>query len=139
MSERLTFVGGSAGNAGAVDSQRKCPAGFVSTSVGSSVSERITYVGGSVGSAGAVGSPPVSAGALPWRHMMLSISQSFAFAPAGVVPVDRSSECSRADLSIPGSIGSFMARGFLDSGSALTAISVGLLQRMSSHLQLPLV
>ena len=39
----------------------------------------------------------------------------------------------RADLSIPGSVGSFMARVFLGSGSALTSVSVGLLQQMSSQ------
>ena len=37
----------------------------------------------------------------------------------------------RADLFLPGSFGSFMARVFLDSGSALTSIGAGLLSRMS--------
>ena len=78
-----------------------------------------------MGSAGAVDSPPISAGALPWRRVTLSTNKSFS--SAGLVPVDRSAECLRADLSVPGSIGSFMARVFLDSGSALTSISVGLL------------
>ena len=45
--------------------------------------------------------------------------------------------------SLPGSVGSFMARVFLDSGSALTSIGVGLLSRLSSSfggagLQIPL-
>ena len=57
--------------------------------------------------------------------------------------VDQSAECLRADLFLPGSFGSFMARVFLDSGSALTSIGVGLLSRMSSSfggaaLQIPL-
>ena len=51
---------------------------------------------------------------------------------AGEIPVDQSAECLRADLSLPGSVGSFMARVFLDSGSAFTFIGVGLLPRMSS-------
>ena len=51
---------------------------------------------------------------------------------AGEIPVDQSAECLRADLSLPGSFRSFMARAFLDSGSALTSIGVGLLSRMSS-------
>ena len=45
---------------------------------------------------------------------------------------DRSAECLRADLSLPGSFGSFMAPVFLDSGSVLTPIGVGLLSRMCS-------
>ena len=51
---------------------------------------------------------------------------------AGEIPVDQSAEYLRADLSLPGSVGSFMARVFLDSGSALTSIGVGLLPLMSS-------
>ena len=51
----------------------------------------------------------------------------------GVVPVDRSGECFRADLSLPGSVGSYGARVILDSGSALTSIGVGLLSQLSSH------
>ena len=46
-----------------------------SKSVGSSVSERLTYVEGSVGNAGAVDSPPISAGALPWRRVALGTNQ----------------------------------------------------------------
>ena len=62
---------------------------------------------------------------------------------AGEIPVDQSAECLRADLSLPGSFRSFMARLFLDSGSALTSIGAGLLSRMSSSfggaaLQIPL-
>ena len=62
---------------------------------------------------------------------------------AGEIPVDQSVECLRADLSLPGSVGSLMARVFLDSGSALTSIGDGLLSRMSSSfggagLQIPL-
>ena len=61
----------------------------------------------------------------------------------GEIPVDQSAECLRADLSLPGSVGSYMARVFFDSGSALTSIGVGLLSRMSSSfggaaLQIPL-
>ena len=41
---------------------------------------------------------------------------------AGEITVDQSAECWRADLSLPRSVGSFMARVFLDSGSALTSI-----------------
>ena len=63
---------------------------------------------------------------------------------AGVIPVDQSAECLRADLSLPGSVGSFMARAFLDSRSALTSIGVGLQSRISSSfrgagLQIPRV
>ena len=62
---------------------------------------------------------------------------------AGEIPVDQSAECLRADPSLPGSVGSFMAREFLDFGSALTSIGVGLLSWMSSSfggagLQIPL-
>ena len=62
---------------------------------------------------------------------------------AGEIPVDQSADRLRADLYLPGSVGSFMARVFLDSGSALTSIGVGLLSRMSSsfggaELQIPL-
>ena len=66
-----------------------------------------------------------SAGALPWRQVTLGTNQSFS--SADLVPIDRSTEHLRADLSKPGSVGSFMARVFLDSGSALTPISLGLL------------
>ncbi|CAN0104385.1 unnamed protein product, partial [Sphacelaria rigidula] len=64
------------------------------------------------------------------------------FPPTGVVPVDRTAQCLRADLSLPGTVGSLMARVILDSGSALTCISVGLLAQLSSlcgnaQLQLP--
>ena len=63
---------------------------------------------------------------------------------AGEIPVDQSAEYLRADLSLPGSVGSFMARVLLDSGSALASIGVGLQSRMSSSfggavLQIPLV
>ena len=105
MLERLTYVGGSVGITGAVGSQLKYPAGFVSTSVGSSVSERITYVGGSVGSAGAVGSQTINARALPWRRVTLGTTQSYS--SPGVVPVDRSAKCLRAGLCIPDCIGVF--------------------------------
>ena len=80
-----------------------------------------------------------SAGTQPWRQVNIGA----AYGPsAGEIPVDQS-ECSRADLSLTGSVGSFMARVFLDSGSALTSIGVGLLSRMSSSfggaaLQIPL-
>ena len=81
-----------------------------------------------------------SAGAQPWRQVNIGAAQGPS---AGEIPVDQSAECLRADLSLPGSFGSFMARVFLDSGSALTSIGVGLLSRMSSSfggaaLQIPL-
>ena len=81
-----------------------------------------------------------SAGAQPWRHVTLGAAQGPS---EGEIPVDESAECLRADLSLPGSVGSFMARVFLDSGSGLTSIGVVLLSRMSSSfggagLQIPL-
>ena len=80
-----------------------------------------------------------SAEAQPWRQVNIGAAQGPS---AGEIPVDQS-ECLRADLSLTGSVGSFMARVFLDSGSALTSIGVGLLSRMSSSfggaaLQIPL-
>ena len=69
------------------------------------------------------------AGAQPLRQVNVGAAQGPS---AGEIPVDQSAECLRADLSLPGSFGSFMARVFLDSGSALTSIGVGLLSRMSS-------
>ncbi|CAM9382136.1 unnamed protein product [Sphacelaria rigidula] len=81
-----------------------------------------------------------SAGGQPWRQVTLGTDQGSS---ASVVPVDRKAECLRADLSLPGSVGSFMARVILDSGSALTSIGVGLLKQMFSQfggaqLQIPL-
>ena len=69
------------------------------------------------------------AGAQPWRQVNKGAAQGPS---AGEIPVDQSTDCLRADLSLPGSVGSYMARVFLDSGSALTSIGVGLLSRMSS-------
>ena len=54
-----------------------------------------------------------SAGAQPWRQVKVGAAQDPS---AGEIPVDQSAECLRADLSLPGSFGSFMARVFLDSG-----------------------
>ncbi|CAM9255192.1 unnamed protein product, partial [Sphacelaria rigidula] len=71
-----------------------------------------------------------SAGGQPWRQVTLGTEQGSS---AGVVPVDRKAECLRADLALPRSVGSFMARVILDSGSALTSIGVGLLEYMSSQ------
>ena len=71
-----------------------------------------------------------SVGAQPWRQVTVGGAQSPV---TGVVPVDRSGECFRADLSLPGSVGSYGARVILDSGSALTSIGVGLLSQLSSH------
>ena len=81
-----------------------------------------------------------SAGAQPWRQVNVGAAQGPS---AGEIPVDQSAECLRADRSLPGTVGSFMARVFLDSGSPLTSIGVGLLSRMSSRfggaaLQIPL-
>ena len=58
-----------------------------------------------------------SAGAQPWRQLTMGAAQGPS---AGEIPVDQSAECLRADLSLPGSVGSFMACGFLDSESALS-------------------
>ena len=60
-----------------------------------------------------------SAGAQPWRQVSLGAAQGPS---AGETPDDQSAECLRADLSLPGSAASFMARVFLDSGSTLTSI-----------------
>ena len=81
-----------------------------------------------------------SDGAQLWRKVTIGAAQGPS---VRAIPVDQSSECLRADLSLPGSFGSFMARVFFDSGSALTSIDVGLLSRMSSSfgvaaLQIPL-
>ena len=81
-----------------------------------------------------------SDGAQLWRKVTIGAAQGPS---VRAIPVDQSSECLRADLSLPGSVGSFMARVFLDSGSALTSIGVGLLSRMASSfgvagLQIPL-
>ena len=54
-----------------------------------------------------------SAGAQPWRQVTLGAAQGPS---AGEIPVDQSAECLRADLSLPGSVGSFMSRVFLASG-----------------------
>ena len=54
-----------------------------------------------------------SAGAQPWRQVNLGEAKGPS---AGEIPVDQSAKCLRADLSLPGSAGSFMARVFLDSG-----------------------
>ncbi|CAM9201773.1 unnamed protein product [Sphacelaria rigidula] len=105
------------GSAGAESSQPIGPAGFVSGVSPTVATNAKTSMS--------------SAGALPWRQVTRGTNQSFS--SAGVVPVDRSAECLRADLSIPGSVGSFMARVFLDSGSAITSISMGLLQQLSSQ------
>ena len=70
-----------------------------------------------------------SAAAQTWRQVNVGAAQGCS---AGEIPVDQSAECVRAVLSLPGSFGSFMARVFLNSGSALTSIGVGLLSRMSS-------
>ena len=72
-----------------------------------------------------------SAGAQPWRQVNIGAAQGPS---AGEIPVDQSAECLLADLSLPGSVGSFMARVFLGSGSAFTSIGVGLVSRMSSSL-----
>ena len=65
----------------------------------------------------------------PWRQVNLGAAQGPS---AGEIPVDRSADCLCADISLAGFVGSYMARVFLDSGSALTSIGVGLLSRMSS-------
>ena len=70
-----------------------------------------------------------SSGAQPWRQVNIGAAQGPS---AREIPVDQSAECLHADRSLPGSFGSFMARVFLDSWSALSSISVGLLSRMSS-------
>ena len=69
-----------------------------------------------------------SAGAQSSRQVTLGAAQCPS---AGEIPVDQSAECLRADLSLPESVRSIMARVFLDSGSALTSIGVGLLLRRS--------
>ena len=69
-------------------------------------------------------------GAQPWRQLTVANDQDSS--SAGMVPVDRTAQCLRAEISLPGTVGSMMARVILDSGSALTSISVGMLVQLSS-------
>jgi len=134
---------------------RGTSAGDSSGSFDSSETGRIVYVGGdefSMGNAGVESSQPIgptgfvsgttrmsSADALPLRQVTLGNDQDFS---AGEVPVDRSGEHIRADLSLPGSAGSCMARVILDSGSELTSVGEGLVTQMftqfgEDRLQIP--
>ena len=143
---RAVYMGGagnSVGSAGVVSSQPLGQAGPMSgaSSAGATASTTpsaysATWCGGN---ADFLFSMP-SAGAQPWRQVNVGAAQGPS---AGEIPVDQSAECWRADLSLPRSFGSFMARIFLDSGSVFTSIGVGLLSRMSSsfggaELQIPL-
>ncbi|CAM9771515.1 unnamed protein product [Hapterophycus canaliculatus] len=135
VSGRAVYVGGAgnlAGSAGAGSSQPSSQAGFsseASTTVANTSAPSAYSASWSGWSADSQSMTP-AAGAQPWRQVTLETRQGPS---AGVVPVDQSAECLRADLSLAGSVGSFMARVFLDSGSALTSIGVGLLSQMSSH------
>ncbi|MEM7070087.1 MAG: hypothetical protein AAF478_14510 [Pseudomonadota bacterium] len=125
---RIVYVGGdefSMGNAGVESSQPIGPAGFVSGASPVVVTNGTTRMS--------------SADALPLRQVTLGNDQDFS---AGEVPVDRSGEHIRADLSLPGSAGSCMARVILDSGSELTSIGEGLVTQMftqfgEDRLQIP--
>ena len=143
---RAVYVGGagnSVGSAAVVSSQPIGQEGLMSgaSSAGATASTApsaysATWSGGNADSRY---STP-SAGAQPWRQVHLGAAQGPS---AGEIPDDQSAECLRADLSLPGFVGSFTARVFLDSGSALTSIGGGLLSRMSSSfggagLQIPL-
>ena len=138
VASRIVYVGGaenSVGSAGVDSSQPLGQAGPVSgaSSAGATAATAPSAYSAvwSGGNADSLPSTP-SAGAQPWRQVNVGAAQGPS---AGEIPVDQSAECLRADLSLPGSFGSFMARVFLDSGSALTSIGVGLLSRMSSSLE----
>lgn len=131
---RAVYVGGdgkSVGAAGASSSPSTVQADSVSGAAAGAVApEPSVYSASWSGwNADSLSSAPV-AGTQPWRQVTLGNDQS---STAGVVPVDRSAESLRADLSLQGSVGSFMARVILDSGSALTSIGIGLLKQLSSH------
>ncbi|MEP0580138.1 MAG: reverse transcriptase domain-containing protein [Marinobacter sp.] len=131
---RAVYVGGagtSVGAAGARTSPSTERAESVSGAAAGAVAPEpsVYSTSWSGWTADSISSAP-AVGGQPWRQVTLGTDQS---STAGEVPVDRSAECLRADLSLPGSVGSLMARVILDSGSALTSIGVGLLQQLSSH------
>ena len=101
------------GNGGVESSQPIGPTGFVSEASLVAAKNGTTRMS--------------SADALPLRQVTLGNDQDFS---AGEVPVDRSGEHIRADLSLPGSAGSCMARVILDSGSELTSVGERLVTQM---------
>ena len=143
---RIVYVGGAGNSVGSAGVDSSLPLGQAGPVSGGSSAGATAATAPSAysatwsgGNADFLSSTP-SAGAQPWRKVNVGSAQGPS---ADEIPVDQSAECLHADLSLPGSFGSFMARVFLDSGLALTSIGVGLLSRMSSRfggaaLQIPL-
>ena len=136
MPGRTVYIGGgstSMGSAGADSSQTigraRSVSGFAHASATTAATPSTYTEPWSRYTLDSMSAMPLS-GAQPWRQVTVANDQGSP--SAGIVPVNRTAQYLLADHSLPDTVGSMMARVILDSGSALTSISVGLLAQLSS-------